>query len=278
MLSNELTEHYGNFKKLLSDRNLSRSTRRIYSWFVNDFINYLKNATQEPATALDHRSMAEHREAYLTQLTRERFYSLRSLCTARSATGQFIELLGFEVRPIELQMTTTAPKVLSQTEEAKLREALNKLKGEWEPALATMMLDAGARPGECSRLKLNDIHLEPSSNLLFWSGAHDKVIPVSSESMAILERWVAVRKTSVPVIDEEYFFLNRNGRKISPSGLDAGMRRVFQAAGINTTSFALRNTFLAGLYRSGGHAGEIIAAGTYTRSGAAKFIHRLTAI
>jgi integrase/recombinase XerC len=106
------------------------------------------------------------------------------------------------------------------------------------------MLRCGLRVGEVRNLSLNDLFLEPAFGSLprLWlhgKGGRQRVVYLSSQPLAVLQVWLAVR----PKVDDQAVFLNRFGQRLSVTAIQKRLGVYCRKAGLWVTCHQLRHTF-----------------------------------
>jgi site-specific recombinase XerC len=106
------------------------------------------------------------------------------------------------------------------------------------------MLRCGMRVSEVRNLSMNDLYLQPSSGSLprLWlhgKGGKQRVVYLSSQPMAALQVWLAVRSPD----GDEAVFLNRFGKRLTVTGIQSRLMKYCREAGVWVTCHQLRHTF-----------------------------------
>ncbi len=111
-------------------------------------------------------------------------------------------------------------------------------------AMFLLMLRCGLRVGEVRNISLPDLYLDPSPGSLprLWlrgKGSKERVAYLSHQSLAALQKWLAVR----PVVQSNAVFLNRFGKRLTVTGIQDRLAGYCQSAGLWITCHQLRHTF-----------------------------------
>lgn len=118
------------------------------------------------------------------------------------------------------------------------------ISGPRDRAMFLLMLRCGLRVGEVRNLSLNDLYLDPVSGKLprLWlrgKGGAERVVYLSSQPLATLQVWLAIR----PETKDPAVFLNRFRRRLSVTGIQKRLMTYCREAGVWVTCHQLRHTF-----------------------------------
>lgn len=118
------------------------------------------------------------------------------------------------------------------------------IQGARDRAMFLLMLRCGLRVGEVRNLSLLDLYLEPAFGSLsrLWlhgKGGGQRVVYLSSQPLAALQIWLAIR----PTTSDEAVFLNRFGKRLTITGIQDRLARYCRQAGVWVTCHQLRHTF-----------------------------------
>ena len=111
-------------------------------------------------------------------------------------------------------------------------------------AIFLLMLRCGLRVGEIRNLSLGDLYLYsiPGSLPRLWlhgKGDKERVVYLSSQALAALETWLALR----PAGQEQAVFINKYGKRLTVTGIQLQLAAYCQRAGVWITCHQLRHTF-----------------------------------
>ena len=121
-----------------------------------------------------------------------------------------------------------------------------------DQAMFLLMLRCGLRVGEVRNLSMGDLYLYsiPGSLPRLWiqgKGAVQRVVYLSSQALAAVEAWLAIR----PAAEDQAVFLNRFGRRLTVTGIQLRLAHHCHQAGIWITCHQLRHTFGRHLVEAG---------------------------
>lgn len=95
--------------------------------------------------------------------------------------------------------------------------------------LARLLLEilyaTGMRRSEASNLKISDIDFSRMVFRVRGKGDKERLIPFARYLFDLLEKFLAVRKTTFPSTDEPWIFLNRKGERYSPESIYQVVRK-----------------------------------------------------
>jgi site-specific recombinase XerD len=118
-------------------------------------------------------------------------------------------------------------------------------------AMFLLMVRAGLRVGEVRNLSLADLYLQPPGLPRLWlhgKGGSQRVVYLSSQSLAVLKAWLDIRPASA---EEEAVFLNHQGRRLTVTGIQFILAGYCREAGVWFTCHQLRHTFGRHLVEAG---------------------------
>lgn len=124
---------------------------------------------------------------------------------------------------------------------------------ERDRAWFVLMLRAGLRVGEVVTLTLADL-LSPADDQqaarlrVCGKGRKERIVLLTADAYAVLQRWLAVRPDSA----HAYVFVNeRDGGKLSVSGIEYCLEQYSQQAGVDCHPHQLRHTYARQLTEAG---------------------------
>lgn len=130
-------------------------------------------------------------------------------------------------------------------------------------AILLLFIDTGIRLSEMvpdptnkhhPGLLVKDVHLESNDSYILVCGKGNKqreVGPLASTTRAALRAYLRARVPKTP--GEQVLFLNRSGRPLTTNGVDALLRRLAAAAGIEDVhAHKFRHTFAVNYLNNGG--------------------------
>jgi site-specific recombinase XerD len=119
-------------------------------------------------------------------------------------------------------------------------------------ALVALMLRAGLRVGEVTRLRIEDITPplawgEAARLRVQGKGQKERTTYLCSDAYALLQTWLAVRPPAI----ESFVFLNARDHPLSTAGVQWLLKGYGQQAGVAVTPHRLRHTFARQLVEAG---------------------------
>jgi integrase/recombinase XerD len=166
-------------------------------------------------------------EEFLYQFAKEN-YAARSQARLVSSLKSFFSYLQLEEwrddNPAELLETPKLgmklPDTLSEKEIDQLIATidLSTAEGERNRAILETLYGCGLRVSELTELKLSDLFLEENFIRVIGKGNKQRLIPISNYTIKFLEIYKNQIRVHLPIQKgfEDYLFLNRRGKKISP--------------------------------------------------------------
>jgi site-specific recombinase XerD len=125
-----------------------------------------------------------------------------------------------------------------------LRRLFSVIDSIRDRAIFLLMLRCGLRVGEVRNLSISDLYLYSVSGGLprLWlhgKGGGERVVYLSSQALAALEAWLAIR----PNGNEQAVFVNRSGKRLTVTGIQLQLAAYCQRAEVRITCHQLRHTF-----------------------------------
>src|SRR5918911_1354200 len=114
-------------------------------------------------------------------------------------------------------------------------------------AILLTFLKSGIRESELADLEIGDIDfLHDELTVREGKGKKERTIPLMPELKRALRRYLEDRERQANIIDEETFFLARNGTSLNPSSIRKLVKKYYKKAGVGKSGVhTLRHTFSA---------------------------------
>lgn len=141
-------------------------------------------------------------------------------------------------------ISSKLPRVLQDMEYRSLRDTAKTNKRIY--AIIELMLQAGLRIGEVSRLKLENIQLKsnpPQALITEFASTPMRLVELNPSAQKVIEEFIPHRLTVEK--DQGYLFNTKNGGNMNIRNIRSAVNKVFKKAGIKkATVNDLRNTFI----------------------------------
>ena len=129
-------------------------------------------------------------------------------------------------------------------QDAEIEKLFSVITNKRDRAMFLLMLRCGLRVGEVRELSLNDLYLRPNAGSLprLWlhgKGGAQRVVYLSSQPLAALKAWLAIR----PPVEEQAVFLNRFGKRFTVTGIQLRLAEYCHEADVWITCHQFRHTF-----------------------------------
>jgi len=86
--------------------------------------------------------------------------------------------------------------------------------------LLTVLYDSGARVSELTDIRISDVRTDsPASICLYGKGGKSRVVPVSTNTAALLKNYLGKERLNTPEHVQRLLFRNRSGQKLTRSGI-----------------------------------------------------------
>ena len=145
------------------------------------------------------------------------------------------------------------PEVLTADERQKLLGSANPryITGQRNRAMIALMLAAGLRVGEVSRLRWPDLNMNTGKlHIKESKRKKDRVLWVGDDILAMLQAWSERQEAQGPAATG-HVFTTSSGGQVAPRYIQAMMQRLRRRCGIKkqVTPHTLRHTFATDLLR-----------------------------
>ena len=241
------------------ERGLSRHTRAAYADDLRQFIEYLEARGVRSLNMVDRKLILDH----LMDLRRKGM-TTSSISRHLVAIKVFFRFLVQEgLLSADVTETMDSPrlwKILPDILSEKEVDALLSMPDVRTPlglrdrAMFELLYATGLRVSELASLRLRDLHLDEGYLRCVGKGRKERVVPIGTEAMRLLERYLEeVRPLLDPGGEEKALFLGRRGRPLSRQRIWQLIRRYALEAGITrkVSPHSLRHSFASHLLKNG---------------------------
>jgi integrase/recombinase XerC len=121
-------------------------------------------------------------------------------------------------------------------------------------AMLELFYSSGLRLSELQGINLEDLDLLTDQVKVRGKGRKERIIPVGRQAVLVLRRYLEKREsvTRVPGADRRALFVNRRGKRLSPTGVQRRIRALYEGAGVEGQRVhSLRHTFATHLMDAG---------------------------
>lgn len=192
---------------------------------------------------------------------RSRFSALRVFSTFLVTEGYMERNLGWEIAAPKVPRRV--PRPLSHSDASKLMATARHLDahprsravGISNQVIVSLMCQEGLRAIEIRRLEVADLDFESATMRVVGKGSHERVLPLSGQTAALLRRHLRESHTGFgPVLSK------RDSREpLSKSAMNHRTMNLFSRAGVKTAPYdgksghAMRATAATDVYEASGH-------------------------
>ena len=137
---------------------------------------------------------------------------------------------------------------------AEARAADDEFGATRDLAMLELFYSTGIRLSELSGMNLENLDLLSDQAKVRGKGRKERIVPVGSRAVAALRRYLTHREMAVarPGGDRRAVFVNRQGRRLSPRGVQRAIHLMFDAVGGDTLRVhSLRHTFATHMLDAG---------------------------
>lgn len=250
-----LLESY--LRALRAERNLSPYTLRNYATDLRAFIDFMEEEGSDPLEADRHtlrRHLAQLMEAHVASgsLTRK-------VSTVRGFY-RYLELAGhLEVSPFQgvrgPRRPRRLPSFLNNEDVSALVSAPESSTslGLRDRALMELLYAAGVRVSELVGLDTTDVNLGDGLLRVRGKGRKERMVLIGRPARRALKAYLREGRPRLAAGAEAALFLNRDGGRLSPRGVQGLVRKYALAAGLDQRIFPhlLRHTFATHMLEGG---------------------------
>ena len=259
-------------------------------FYVNEFLNHLKNCRYSPKTIREYDYLLEHLKHWfehcgvddVTRISESRMRTYLEALEHRLHTGkhayisvkrlgkyfQFLEREGYLfLSPLQDWSIRSSPKRSSPAiDETEMERMLSGIKTESPiclkgKAMIELAYSSALRPRELYSLKITDIDFK--KGLLFIEqskGEKDRIVPVGTHALVWTGKYLAeVRPRYIKKNRHEFVFIShKTGEKLTVWGIRWAIRRTLEQSGFAPIKpYALRHTAATALLHNGMGVGYI---------------------
>ena len=146
------------------------------------------------------------------------------------------------------------PHALSPDEAGRMMEIPDDDKlAARDKAICELFYSSGLRLSELTNLALADINFSDATVRVTGKGAKTRVVPVGSQAIAAVKKWLAKRALLVKE-GADALFVNRNGARLTPRAIQYRMKAWALKLGLaaNVHPHVLRHSFASHVLQSSG--------------------------
>lgn len=240
----------------LSKQPLSVHTQRAYRTQVRQFCIYLDQAGSEYGDPLKDEHARNYAvrdyKSYLKAVRKRKPATVNIALAAIDNFYRFLQMSPADVKREDLPQQ--APRALTEDEQKRFLRAIERSPSIRDQAIASLLFYTGLRIGECAALNQDDVLISArKGTVIVRQGKRDsyREIPLNVNARIALDAWIVNRKEMFPAVDNEAFFLNRRGGRLSARAIDMVLRKLSAEADVNLSAHILRHTCITNLVRNG---------------------------
>ena len=240
----------------LSKQPLSVHTRRAYRTQVRQFCIYLDQADSEYGDPLKDEHARNYAvrdyKSYLKTVRKRKPATVNIALAAIDNFYRFLQMSPADVKREDLPQQ--APRALTEDEQKRFLRAVERSPSIRDQAIASLLFYTGLRIGECAALNQDDVLISArKGTVIVRQGKRDsyREIPLNANARRALDAWVTNRQELFPISENEAFFLNRRGRRLSARAIDMVLRKLSAEADVSLSAHILRHTCITNLVRNG---------------------------
>ncbi len=253
-----------NFSGWLCGITKSPHTKRTYVTQVNKFVKFLKEVgclnRQDLVTMQNDGRKSLLLRRYRGHLKNIGGCSASSINNALIAIDHFFDFLGLERVELKREIRTLAcGKLLSLDEESHFLRTVLAQKNCRDRAIALVLHRSGLRIGECAALDISNVQVRDKNivDLVTVNGGLMERRIECERTCSELSLWLRYRH-QMRRADEQALWINRDGSRLSVSGIVYILRRIGWQAGVDLSAETLRRTGFASRQRMGGSVPDVL--------------------
>lgn len=257
------------------DKNLSQNTIKMYHFYLNDFVGWIKNYTKKETVKisdLDQNIIKKYR-IDLNRRISPKFNREFKKSTQRTFLVAIRAFLKYLIVEEDLKVTSpeqiilgksedSLPKVLNEEQLRRLFQVqdLSKRSGLRDRAILETLFSTGLRVSELVMLNIDDIDLETGEFAIIGKGKKARTVYLSQSAREWLKKYINSRNDPFKSL-----FVRYSGKKMDPEDYEGEslrltarsvqrlVKKYSARAGISvdTTPHTFRHTFATGLLREG---------------------------
>ena len=248
-------------QSLVTEKQLAANTIASYRHDLDSLCRYLQHA--RPGDW--HLVTSEELRAYLALLHRQHGLSANSLqrhlSTLRGFFDYLVERKLCRINPASGLQAPKArrrlPKPISVDQATCLFDIENPEPIEIRDlAIIELLYSSGLRLAELAGLDKQHLDLQDATVRVTGKGNKTRVVPVGTQAVGALQRWLEIRDSFCAAIDEhaaEALFLSRRGKRLHPRTIQKRLQRWGLKAGLERLHpHKLRHSFASHLLESSG--------------------------
>lgn len=244
---------------LTVEKGLSKNTLEAYSHDLRRFLNHLKGKGIQEISKVGKFDV----RAFLLVLKKQELSTktiMRNLVAIRTFFRFLTQEGGLEANPVEEidfpGMAKTLPEILTLNEVEQLLEQPDPqtLLGMRDRAMLEVLYATGMRVSELTHLLMDQMNLEGGYVLLRGKGSKDRIVPLGSEAIKWVTRYLETARGRLAKGKESPFlFINRSGKRMSRQRFWKSLKECGRKAGIQKriTPHLLRHSFASHLLERG---------------------------
>lgn len=237
------------------EKNLTNITIKNYQEDFDYFLNSFKNIKDTSALSnedIDNFIYFQRKEGLKTSTISRRVSTIKNfysfLESEKIKTG-ILKKISLPKKESYLPTYLTIEEVnnlLATFDNQTPKEIRNK-------AMIEIMYSCGLRVSELVNLKIKDINMEEKIIKITGKGQKQREVPIRDEAIFFLNKYINSVRKNLNIIDKQYVFLNKNGKKLTRQYFFEIIKEHAKLAGINKTisPHTLRHSFATHLISNG---------------------------
>lgn len=254
--ASSLSSIFADYETWLNKQPLSIHSRRAYHTQVQQFCIYLDQADSEYGNPLKDEHARNYAvrdyKSYLKVVRKRKPATVNSALAAIDNFYRFLQMSPVDVKREDLPQQ--APRALTEDEQKRFLRAVERSPSIRDQAIASLLFYTGLRISECAALNQDDVLISArKGTVIVRQGKRDsyREIPLNANARRVLDAWVTNRQELFPVSENEAFFLNRRGGRLSARAIDMVLRKLSAEADVSLSAHILRHTCITNLVRNG---------------------------
>lgn len=262
-MNRDLVESFIQMKRL---EDLSEKTLQAYSSDLKQLLNFcLKDNQGQRIEILQYVEFIALTDQYKTNTKRRKMITIKLFVSYLREVKGYSDL---ELPKIAIRKEKKLPKSLTYVElkdflkvlSVKVSSNVKKRDQSRDKAIFEMLINLGLRISEISNMDLYDYDPADGRVVVHGKNRKERVLFLTSESAKKeIDKYLAVRNKYFPLKEENAFFLNKYGCRLSIFGIENIFYKYRKLANINqrATPHYLRHSFATELLNNGANLRDI---------------------
>ena len=238
----------------LIEKNLTSVTIEDYRYSLKDFLKYfpIEDTNQLTSLQIEEYSFNQALDGKKPTSISLRITVLKNFLVFLDNEGITLKLVKDVTLP---KKDSLLPVYLTIEEVDRLLNSIDTSTniGLRDKALIEVMYSSGLRVSELMNLQLKQVNAQEKMINVIGKGKKERSIPIRQEAIDYLTEYIIKVRNKGKIVDKQYIFLNKNGKKLSRQYFFNRIKKYAKEAGIEKEihPHTLRHSFATHLIENG---------------------------